>query len=213
MATRRPLSALDRTFLAGETRESMMHVGVLAPFSPPADPPREFLRSLVEELKRKPKAHPPWTLKLRHPEILASPLQAWVEDDDLDVEYHVRRSALPSPGDERELGILVSRLHSNKIDFHRPPWEVHLIEGLEGGRFAIYFKVHHALVDGFTGMRLLARSLSSEAVRRRDASLLRPFAAGADEARRGVRRAHVRPSAPPPARPGGSVAGRSAARR
>ncbi|HEY5240743.1 MAG TPA: wax ester/triacylglycerol synthase family O-acyltransferase [Polyangiaceae bacterium] len=162
MATRRPLSALDRTFLAGETRESMMHVGVLAPFSPPADPPRDFLRSLVEELKRKPKAHPPWTLKLRHPEILASPLQAWVEDDDLDVEYHVRRSALPSPGDERELGILVSRLHSNKIDFHRPPWEVHLIEGLEGGRFAMYFKVHHALVDGFTGMRLLTRSLSSD---------------------------------------------------
>jgi WS/DGAT/MGAT family acyltransferase len=162
MPIRRPLSALDRTFLAGETRESMMHVGVLAPFSPPEDPPRDFLRSLVEELKRKPKAYPPWTLKLRHPELLASPLQAWIEDDDLDVEYHVRRSALPSPGDERELGILVSRLHSNKIDFHRPPWEVHFIEGLEGGRFAIYFKVHHALVDGFTGMRLLTRSLSTE---------------------------------------------------
>jgi WS/DGAT/MGAT family acyltransferase len=70
---------------------------------------------------------------------------------------------LPSPGDERELGILVSRLHSNKIDFHRPPWEVYLIEGLEGGRFAMYFKVHHALVDGFTGMRLLTRSLSTDA--------------------------------------------------
>jgi WS/DGAT/MGAT family acyltransferase len=162
MPLRRPLSALDRTFLAGETRASMMHVGVLAPFSWPAEPPRDFLRSLVEELKRATKAYPPWTLKLRHPELLASPLQAWVEDDDLDVEYHVRRSALPSPGDERELGILVSRLHSNKIDFHRPPWEVHFIEGLEGGRFAIYFKVHHALVDGFTGMRLLTRSLSSE---------------------------------------------------
>ncbi|HEY3821072.1 MAG TPA: wax ester/triacylglycerol synthase family O-acyltransferase [Polyangiaceae bacterium] len=163
MAAHRPLGALDRTFLAGETRESMMHVGVLAPFSPPEERPRDFLRSLVEELKRKTRAYPPWTLKLRHPEFLASPLQAWVEDDDLDVEYHVRRSALPSPGDERELGILVSRLHSNKIDFHRPPWEVHFIEGLEGGRMALYFKVHHALVDGFTGMRLLTRSLSSDA--------------------------------------------------
>ncbi|HEY8038776.1 MAG TPA: wax ester/triacylglycerol synthase family O-acyltransferase [Polyangiaceae bacterium] len=162
MSPRRPLSALDRTFLAGETRESMMHVGVLAPFSPPDEPPRDFFRSLVEELRRRPKAYPPWTLKLRHPELLASPLQAWIEDDDFDVDYHVRRSALPSPGDERELGILVSRLHSNKIDFHRPPWEVHFIEGLEGGRFAMYFKVHHALVDGFTGMRLLMRSLSSD---------------------------------------------------
>ena len=137
-----------------------MHVGVLAPFSPPASPSPDFLRSLVEELKRRPKAYPPWTWKLRHPEVLASPIQAWIEDDDFDVDYHVRRSALPSPGDERELGILVSRLHSNKIDFHRPPWEVHLIEGLRGGRFAIYFKVHHALVDGFTGMRLLTRSMS-----------------------------------------------------
>ena len=162
MSARRPLSALDRTFLAGETRESMMHVGVLAPFSPPAEHQPDFFRSLVDELKRKPKAYPPWTLKLRHPELLASPLQAWVEDDDLDVEYHVRRSALPSPGDERELGVLVSRLHSNKIDFHRPPWEVHFIEGLEGGRFAIYFKVHHALVDGYTGMRLLVRGLSHD---------------------------------------------------
>jgi WS/DGAT/MGAT family acyltransferase len=162
MPFRRPLGALDRTFLAGETRESMMHVGVLAPFSPPDDAPKDFFRSLVEELRRRPRAHPPWTLKLRHPELLASPLQAWVEDDDFDVDYHVRRSGLPWPGDERELGILVSRLHSNKIDFHRPPWEVHFIEGLEGGRFAIYFKVHHALVDGFTGMRLLVRSLSAD---------------------------------------------------
>lgn len=162
MGTRRALSALDRTFLTGETRESMMHVGVLAPFSPPADPAPDFFRSLVEELRHRPRAYPPWTLKLRHPELLASPLQAWVEDDDFDVDYHVRRSALPWPGDERELGILVSRLHSNKIDFHRPPWEVHFIEGLEGGRFAIYFKVHHALVDGFTGMRLLVRSLSTD---------------------------------------------------
>jgi WS/DGAT/MGAT family acyltransferase len=162
MATRRALGALDRTFLAGETRESMMHVGVLAPFSPPEEPQPDFLRALVEELKRRPKAYPPWSLKLRHPGLLASPMQAWVDDDDFDVDYHVRRSALPSPGDERELGILVSRLHSNKIDFHRPPWEVHFIEGLEGGRFAIYFKVHHALVDGFTGMRLLTRSMSTD---------------------------------------------------
>src|SRR5579859_1654524 len=162
MTLRRALSALDRSFLAGETRESMMHVGVLAPFTPPPDAAPDFFRTLVEDLRRKPKAHPPWTLKLRHPELLASPLQSWVEEKDLDIDYHVRRSALPSPGDERELGVLVSRLHSNKIDFHRPPWEVHFIEGLEGGRFAIYFKVHHALVDGFTGMRLLVRSLSAD---------------------------------------------------
>ena len=74
----------------------------------------------------------------------------------------MRRSALASPGDERELGILVSRLHSNALDLRRPPWEMHFIEGLEGGRFAIYIKMHHALIDGYTGEKLLARSLSTD---------------------------------------------------
>src|SRR5450432_2526535 len=127
MTARKPLNALDRVFLAGETRESMMHVGALIPFSPPEGGPGDFFRELRAELQQRPKAYPPWNLKLRHPELLASPIQAWVEDEDFDVDYHVRRSALPSPGDERELGILVSRLHSNSIDFHRPPWEVHFI--------------------------------------------------------------------------------------
>lgn len=154
------LNPLDRTFLAGETRESMMHVGALLHFSPPKEGPKDFHRRLREELKRETKVYPPWNLKLRHPDLLSSPLQAWVEDKNFDLEYHVRRSALPTPGDERELGILVSRLHSHPIDFHRPPWEVHFIEGLEGNRFAVYFKVHHSLVDGFTGSRILMRSLS-----------------------------------------------------
>jgi WS/DGAT/MGAT family acyltransferase len=61
------------------------------------------------------------------------------------------------------LGILVSRLHSHSLDFHRPPWEAHFIEGLEGGRFALYFKVHHALIDGYTGIQLVSRSLSRSA--------------------------------------------------
>ena len=158
---RRPLNSLDRTFLAGESRESMMHVGALLPFTPPKEGPGAFHRELMEELRREATVQPPWNLKLRHPDLLSSPLQAWVPDTAFDLEYHVRRSALPTPGGERELGILVSRLHSNPIDFHRPPWEVHLIEGLERDRFAIYFKVHHSLVDGFTGMRMLSRSLSA----------------------------------------------------
>ena len=66
-----------------------------------------------------------------------------------------------SPGGERELGVLVSRLHSNQLDFRRPPWEMHVIEGLSGNRFAIYTKIHHSLVDGFTGMRILQRGLAT----------------------------------------------------
>jgi WS/DGAT/MGAT family acyltransferase len=163
MTARKRLNALDRVFLAGETRESMMHVGGMLTFSPAQRGAPDFQRRLREELRVARAVQPPWNLKLRHPDLLTSPLQAWVEDEHIDLDYHVRRSALPSPGDERELGILVSRLHSTSIDFHRPPWEVHLIEGLEGGRFAIYLKVHHALVDGFTGMRLLTRAMSHDA--------------------------------------------------
>lgn len=163
MGIKKSLNPLDRLFLAAETGESLMHVGVLIPFSPPANGGRDVLRALRDELKQRRAASPPWNLKLRHPELLASPLQAWVEDPEFDIDYHVRRSALPSPGDERELGILVSRLHSNKIDFHRPPWELYFIEGLAGGKVALYFKVHHSLVDGYTGMRLLVRSFSSDA--------------------------------------------------
>ncbi|MGH8462436.1 MAG: WS/DGAT/MGAT family O-acyltransferase [Stenotrophobium sp.] len=163
MSVSKRLNPLDWTFLAAETRESMMHVGALMSFVPPPDASPELLRTLMDEVRQEAKAYPPWNLKLRFPKLLSSPLQSWVEDETFDVEYHVRRSALPSPGGERELGILVSRLHSHSIDFHRPPWEVHFIEGLEGGRFAIYFKVHHALVDGYTGIRLLSTGMSKSA--------------------------------------------------
>jgi WS/DGAT/MGAT family acyltransferase len=157
------LGVLDLMFLAAESRESMMHVGGLLTFAPPADAAPTFLRDLVERMRATTLIQRPWNLQLRNPTHLRTPINAWVEDDDFDLDYHVRRSALPSPGDERELGILVSRLHGNPIDFHRPPWEVHLIEGLERGRFALYFKVHHALLDGYTGMRILASSLSPDA--------------------------------------------------
>jgi diacylglycerol O-acyltransferase len=162
MGTRRPLGTLERMFLAAETKASMMHVGGLLPFSPPEHEGLDVARELREEFRKGPAVHAPWNLKLSHPDVLSNPLQSWVTDDHIDLDYHVRRSALPRPGDERELGIFVSRLHGTPIDFHRPPWEAHLIEGLTGGRFALYVKVHHALLDGYTGMRLLTRALSAD---------------------------------------------------
>lgn len=149
-------------FLYGESRETMMHVAGMMPFSPPRDAPPDYMRALMDEIRAGIAVHRPWNLRLRTPELLRNPLQTWIEDSDVDLEYHVRRSALPSPGDERELGILVSRLHGHPVDFHRPPWELHLIEGLEGGRFAMYVKMHHALIDGFTAMRMLANALSPD---------------------------------------------------
>jgi WS/DGAT/MGAT family acyltransferase len=161
--SRQRLTSSDTMFLYLESRETMMHVAGLLQFTPPPEMPPDHLRRLVDELRRAPPVvQRPWNLKLSSPDLLVNPLQSWVEDRDFDLDYHVRRSALPSPGDERELGIIVSRLHGHQIDFHRPPWELHLIEGLEHGRFALYVKVHHALVDGYSAMRILASSLSRD---------------------------------------------------
>ncbi|WP_264033343.1 WS/DGAT/MGAT family O-acyltransferase [Mycolicibacterium duvalii] len=160
MTTKR-LGLEDLLFIYGETPSSKMHVAGLLPFTPPPDAPADFLRTMIDEARTQ-EVVAPWNLKLAHPRLQFSPLHSWVTDDNFDFDYHVRRSALASPGDQRELGVLVSRLHSNHLDLTRPPWELHVIEGLEGGRFALYAKVHHALVDGYSAMRMLARSLSRD---------------------------------------------------
>jgi WS/DGAT/MGAT family acyltransferase len=159
---RKNLNALDRSFLASESRDVMMHVGALLELAPTKGASADLSSELREELSREMKVERPWNLRLAHPDLLKSPVQSWVTDESFEIEAHVRRSALASPGDERELGMLVSRLHGTPLDFHHPPWEAHFIEGLQGKRMAIYFKVHHALVDGYTGMRLLAHSLSTD---------------------------------------------------
>lgn len=151
----------DGMFLAAESRESMMHVGALLPFAPGPSTPSDLLHRLMQELRAPPPIQAPWNWKLRNPERIGSPRQRWIEDEHFDLDYHVRHSALPSPGGERELGVLVSRLHSVQLDFHRPLWEAHFIEGLERGRVALYVKVHHALIDGYTAMRVLASSMST----------------------------------------------------
>src|SRR3546814_5913225 len=89
-----------------------------------------------------------WSSDVCSSDLFRVLVPAWEEDRQIDLEYHFRHSALPLPGGERELGVLISRLHSNAMDFNRPLWECHLIEGLEDRRFALYMKMHHSLVDG-----------------------------------------------------------------
>ena len=86
----------------------------------------------------------------------------WEEDPDIDLDYHVRHSALPKPGSYRELFALVSQLHSNLLDRSRPLWEAHLIEGLKDREFAVYTKLHHATVDGVAGIRLTEGACSPD---------------------------------------------------
>ncbi len=159
MGRSRWASPLDAIFLIGETPETLMHVGSLLHFTYPDEAHEDYLRDLVAALRAAP-VEPPWTMRLQTRRLLRQPVHRWVEDENFDISYHVRHLALPSPGGERELGILVSRLHSNQIDFRRPPWSLQVIEGVAPDRFAVYVKIHHSLVDGYTGMRLLRRGLA-----------------------------------------------------
>ncbi len=157
------INILDASWLAVESDDTPMHVGNLEIFSLPKGASSTFLRDMVRRMKVTNEVVPPWSLKLAYSSQigrLVSP--TWTTDHAIDLDYHVRHSALPKPGGERELGILISRLHSNHLDFKRPLWECHIIEGLENNRFAIYTKMHHSLIDGISGVRLLQRILSSD---------------------------------------------------
>lgn len=154
------LKPLDAAWLYVESRDTPMHVANLQIFSPPKNARPHFLQTLVARIKTTRSLAPPWNLRLRR-SPLRGVLPSWETDEDLDLDYHVRHSALSHPGGERDLGMLVSRLHSHPLDFSRPLWECHIIEGLEGGRFALYTKVHHALVDGVGGMCMMQRSMST----------------------------------------------------
>jgi WS/DGAT/MGAT family acyltransferase len=156
-----PLNPLDASWLLVESRDTPMHIAGLMPFSLPGDAGPGFMRELMADLRTPRGVVAPWSFRLQRPS-LRHPIACWVEGD-VDLEYHVRHSALPRPGGERELGQLVARLHSQPLDLARPPWEFHLIEGLAGKRFAIYVKMHHSLIDGISGVRLLMRSMAEDA--------------------------------------------------
>ncbi|TAM33335.1 MAG: wax ester/triacylglycerol synthase family O-acyltransferase [Nevskiaceae bacterium] len=155
------LNPLDAAWLMVESTDTPMHVGSLTIFSLPKDASPDFLRDTVASLKQHRNFAPPFNLKLVSPK-LKGVLPAWIEDHKIDLDYHFRHSALPAPGGERELGVLISRLHSHPLDFNRPLWECHLIEGLEHNRFALYVKMHHSQVDGVGGMKMLERMLSPD---------------------------------------------------
>jgi diacylglycerol O-acyltransferase / wax synthase len=156
------VSPVDAAWLAIESRDTPMHVGGLFEFTLPDDAPPDYLKRLFAQMREVRPIPSPWNLKLVELPLIGSRLPAMTQIHDVDLDYHVRHSALPHPGGQRELGVLVSRLHSNELDLHRPLWEVHLIEGLEGNRFAMYTKIHHSLVDGVSATRLIIRTLSKD---------------------------------------------------
>ncbi len=153
------LSPVDSAFLWMETRNQPMHVAGLNIYSPPSGAGPHFISELLADWGRCLSAQPPFNLR----PVLRLGLWQWEEDKEFELDYHLRHLALPQPGRIRELLAMVSRLHGNLMDRNRPLWEAYVIEGLPAGRFATYIKIHHALVDGVSGARLMAQSLSRSA--------------------------------------------------
>ena len=156
-----PMSPADSMFLMVETREHPMHVGGLQLFVPPEGVDSTYVRHTFEQMVAADDVRPLFRRRARRSPTTGG-LWGWDEDHDFDIEHHVRHTALPQPGRVLELLALCSRLHSNLLDRHRPLWEVSVIEGLADGRFAMYFKVHHAMVDGVSALRILQSSLSED---------------------------------------------------
>ncbi|WP_422750057.1 WS/DGAT/MGAT family O-acyltransferase [Mycobacterium sp. WMMD1722] len=156
------ISPTDSMFLLAESREHPMHVGGLQLFEPPEGVSgAEFLRDVHQKMVEHTEFQPTFR---KHPGKLLGGIAnlTWAVDDEVDLDYHLRRSALPAPGRVRELLELTSRLHGTLLDRHRPLWEAHLIEGLSDGRFAVYVKFHHALIDGVSALKLTQRALSTD---------------------------------------------------
>src|SRR3954447_24454579 len=151
----------DSMFLLAESREHPMHVGGLQLFRKPDGAEPDYLRNLRNDLL---KAEDIPELFRRRPArpVNSAGYLAWGEDADVDLDYHFRHSALPQPGRVRELLELTSRWHSILLDRHRPLWEIHLVEGMRDGRFAMFSKIHHALMDGVAALRHLQSTLSPD---------------------------------------------------
>lgn len=157
---KRYLSPQDTAFLRMESVRTPMHVGALLIFRLPRHAPPDYLRTLLKRLREQPFMPPPFDSRISR-SALHKVLPAW-EPVEADMEHHVRHLALPHPGGERELGRLIERMHSHPLDFSRPLWEAHLIEGLEHGRFALYLKAHHCAIDGMGAMKLVRSWLSED---------------------------------------------------
>jgi diacylglycerol O-acyltransferase / wax synthase len=144
------LSPLDASFLFAEHRTAAMHVGAVMSFAPPEGGSFD-VDAFIELIGRRLTLVPRYRQKVREvPGRVGLPV--WVDDPHFDLAFHVRRSALPTPGGEEELLDLVGRLLARQLDRSRPLWEVYVIEGLPDGRFAVVTKTHHAMVDGLASM-------------------------------------------------------------
>ncbi|MDX1452885.1 MAG: wax ester/triacylglycerol synthase family O-acyltransferase [Oleiphilaceae bacterium] len=156
------LGLLDAIFVHSESRAAPRHGCGLQIFSPPADAGPEYLRELYDAMRSVPVSEAPCNWKLNQKSLARKLAPAWETLEQIDIDQHFFRWGLPAPGGQKELGELVSHIHSQPLDFSRPLWECHLIEGFDDGRFAILTKGHHAMFDGMRALRWQSCMLSKD---------------------------------------------------
>jgi diacylglycerol O-acyltransferase len=149
-------SALDSAFLHVETSTAALHIASLALFAGPVPTQQEARAAIARKLPLAPRCR---QRLVGVPLALGRPV--WVDDPDFDLGRHVHRAAVPAPGGEEELRGVVERLLSEPLDHTAPLWEDWVLEGLEGGRWALVTKAHHSMVDGIAGTDLLSTLLDA----------------------------------------------------
>lgn len=161
---RTKLTPLDAASLQLEGRNMPMHVAALMTFEYPSSctptKRKRFISELIARWRQETRVFYPWNQVLTRPTRWQL-TPATREVYDLDLEYHLRHWSLPAPGGERELGQMIAWIHEQPMDLQQPLWECHFIDGLAGNRFALYVKIHHALVDGISGTRLVVQGLAA----------------------------------------------------
>jgi diacylglycerol O-acyltransferase / wax synthase len=155
------LTGLDASFLYMETPTAPMHVAGLYVYDPSGIPGGYSFEKVEQLVKERLHLLPPYRQRVVEiPFQLYHPL--WIEDPDFDLHYHLRRTALPSPGGKAELAEVAADIMSRPLDRSRPLWEMWLVEGLEGGLVACVSKTHHAAIDGASGVDLTVGLLDLE---------------------------------------------------
>lgn len=155
----RPMSIPDRVFLSFDTDYVFTHIAILAAFALPDTASQGFVGDLVAKLRADTRFVEPFNFR-----IAPGVRRRWqvLDDNDIDLDHHLVHWALPPPGTMRQLDAAVARVHSRPLDPAKPLWQLHVIEGVERDRFAVYLKVHHALMDGMAVMSVFSRMVSPD---------------------------------------------------
>jgi WS/DGAT/MGAT family acyltransferase len=151
------MSALDAEFFFAEHANVPLHIGSVAVFDGPAPSREDLMRLFEAKLPRVP----------RYRQVVrAAPLQllrpVWADDQEFSIRHHIRRTQVPAPGGPDQLRAVASRLFARPLDRRRPLWEEWLLDGLDGGRWALVSKIHHCMVDGVGGNDLMAQIFSTD---------------------------------------------------